>query len=784
MDKRPIKILLVEDNAGDARLLREMINEPAPRKHDLVHHASIEQAINYLVNNPVDVVLLDLGLPDAQGLEAVRRIDRAAPHVPLVVLTGFDDETLAGQALQEGAQDYLVKGQIEPRGLLRAMRYAIERKRSELALIRERDIAQRYLDVAGVMILVLNSDATVRLINRHGCRILGYADPGDIVGKPWIDVCIPGRLRDEIRRAHSEFVGPERVTIEFHTSPVVTRTGEERVIAWHNSILTDEEGRLTGSLHSGDDITERLRIEENLRSSEERFRSIFSAVSEGIFIVDAATGAFAEVNEPGAVMYGYAPEEMIGLNIQSISSNVRPYTQSDAMGWIEKAAITGRRQQFDWHCKAKDGRLFWGEVSLRFAFISGRQVVLSIVRDVTDRRAIEEQLRQVQKMDAIGQLTGGMAHDFNNLLTVILSNAETLAEELDGNADLRALAEMTRTAAERGAELTNSLLTFARRQALDPQNININKLMVGMDSLLRRTLGGEIEIELVHGKSLWQASVDPVQLESALLNLALNARDAMPNGGKLTIETTNADIDFGDSEANDEVTPGRYVLLCVSDTGTGMSAEVAARAFDPFFSTKGVGKGTGLGLSMVYGFVKQSGGHIRIYSEVGLGTSFKVYLPRSAGAESPAEIPRARESTPIGTETILAVEDDDLVRAHTERVLRALGYNLLIASNGPEAMTILERGEHIDLLFTDVVMPGGMGGQQLADKACALRPALKVLFTSGYTDNALVHHGRLDPGVHLIRKPYRKKDLALKLRQLLDANPGLESPNASLTSVA
>jgi PAS domain S-box-containing protein len=624
----------------------------------------------------------------------------------------------------------------------------------------------RNIDLISVM---LDCEARITYCNDHLLRISGWQRE-EVIGQNWYKLFIPPGADGMKVRVFDLIAGLPSAS--HNESAILTRTGMRRVIRWKNTLLRSTTGEVIGTASIGEDITERLELEKHLQISEERFRSIFGAVSEGIFIIDAATGAVAEVNEPGAIIYGCARDEMIGLNFQSISSNVSPYTQRDAMGWIKKAATTGDPQRFDWHCKAKDGRLFWGEVSLRFAFIGGRQVVLSIVRDVTDLRVIEGQLRQAQKMEAIGQLTGGIAHDFNNLLTVILSNADSLAEELGDNPDLRALAEITRTAAERGAELVNNLLTFARRQTLEPQSVDINKLLAGNYCLWRRALDEGIDIKIIEGIELWQAVVDPVQLESALLNLALNARDAMPNGGKLVIETSNTDVDVSSGNNSDKAAPGRYVQLCVSDTGTGMSKDVAARAFDPFFSTKEVGKGTGLGLSMVYGFMKQSGGHIEIYSEIGLGTTFRIYLPVSADAELP-KIVAATRGDPIGMETILAVEDDDLVRANTERVLRSLGYKLLIASNGPAAMTFLERDDHIDLLFTDVVMPGGMSGRQLAEEACAMRPSLKVLFTSGYTDNPLIHHGRhgrLDPGVHLIRKPYRKWDLALKLRQLLDTN--------------
>jgi signal transduction histidine kinase/ActR/RegA family two-component response regulator len=389
-----------------------------------------------------------------------------------------------------------------------------------------------------------------------------------------------------------------------------------------------------------------------------------------------------------------------------------------------------------------------------------------LAQQMEANQRLQDQLQQAVKMKAIGQLTGGVAHDFNNLLTVILGNAETLVDQLQDNARLRVLAELTQRAAERGAELTHRMLAFARQQALEPRATDANKLVAGMDAMLRRTLGEDQEIEIVQRAGLWPAMVDPSQLESALLNLAINARDAMPNGGRLTIETANAHVDEDYAAVHDEVTPGQYTLISVSDTGCGMSRETMARAFEPFYSTKGVGKGTGLGLSMVYGFAKQSGGHVKLYSEVGSGTTVKLYLPRAdaTAVESAAAVDEERG----GSETVLVAEDDEMMRGHVTRILRDLGYNVIVSSNGPEALAIIDSGVAFDVLLTDIVMPGGMSGRALADAAARRRPGLKVLYMSGYSENAIIHHGRLDPGVHLLRKPYRRRELATKLRRVLE----------------
>jgi signal transduction histidine kinase len=404
-----------------------------------------------------------------------------------------------------------------------------------------------------------------------------------------------------------------------------------------------------------------------------------------------------------------------------------------------------------------------------------RELNATLERQVEERtREVETQaaaLRQAQKMEAVGQLTGGVAHDFNNLLQVIVGNIEIARRLLPPDTD-RALRALNSAAngAKGAAALTQRLLAFARRQPLDPRPLNANVLVNGMTELLQRALGETISIQTVLGAGLWPIEADANQLENTILNLAVNARDAMPHGGRLTIETANAHIDDAYAAAHAEVTPGQYALISVSDTGEGMDRGTVDRAFEPFFTTKPVGKGTGLGLSQVYGFVKQSGGHVKIYSEVGIGTTVRIYLPRlkaAADAEpaaAPSPVPRG-----AGQEKILVVEDHEDVRAHSVEVLRDLGYLVFEAADGPAALDLLAAHGDFDLLFTDVVLPAGMTGAQVAAEAKARWPRLKILFTTGYARNAIVHHGRLDVGVHLLTKPFSHDALATKVRQVLDA---------------
>ena len=394
----------------------------------------------------------------------------------------------------------------------------------------------------------------------------------------------------------------------------------------------------------------------------------------------------------------------------------------------------------------------------------------SLERQRADIDELNQKLSQSQKMEAMGQLTGGVAHDFNNLLTVILGNAEHLAERLAANKELHKIADDIATAAERGSDLTRSLLAFARKQPLMPRDIDIGQKILGMEQLLRRTLGEHVECEFGIDPGLWRASVDPGQLASALLNLVLNARDAMPSGGRLTVKVQNISLGEADVDVDGQARPGDYIMVAVTDTGTGMTAEVASRAFEPFFTTKDVGKGTGLGLSMVYGFAQQSGGSMQIRSEPGQGTAVKLFFPRVGAPQASAAPPAGQRTTAAGSETILVVEDDDIVRGYVEGELKALGYRVIVTRNGPAALEILRGPETIQLLFTDVVMPGGLFGPELAREAARLRPDLRILMTSGYSEHPVEALDGLGREVQILNKPYRRHDLAMMLRSVLKAS--------------
>lgn len=549
-----------------------------------------------------------------------------------------------------------------------------------------------------------------------------------------------------------------------------TKSGEEFWIELDIVPIADESGLYTHWVAVERDVTERKRADEEIHLNQERFRLVAIATNDVIWDWDLGTGR-CWWNESLQTLLGYDPAENES-RAESWENRLHPEDRDKVVASID-ALIAGSDVFWsgEYRFRHADGHyLTVVDRSFVIRNAKGKAIrMLGSLVDFTSQREMENRLRQSQKLEAVGQLTGGVAHDFNNLLTVILGNAELLASQLTDHAQLCALAEMTVTAAERGAELTNRLLAFARKQPLDPRVLDVSGQVEGMENLLRRALPENIDIRIARAPGLWQAEIDASQLETALLNLALNARDAMPDGGHLTIEMANEVLDDDYVAREPELAPGQYVLIAVTDTGEGMAPEVLDHVFEPFFTTKDVGKGSGLGLSMIYGFVKQSRGHIRVYSEPGEGTCVKLYFPRSGGMDARPGHESAGVRVVGGAESILVVEDDPMVREHLVASLVGLGYKVQSAETGAKAMEILQGPSRIDLLFTDVVLPGGMNGRKLAGAAHDLRPGLKVLFTSGYSENAIVHHGRLDIGVELLAKPYRRDQLAAKVRKVLDA---------------
>jgi len=552
---------------------------------------------------------------------------------------------------------------------------------------------------------------------------------------------------------------------------IVRKDGAVRWFWEQGSGVRDKDGNLQTIEGYMTDITRQKEADSNIRESEQRFQLLSKATNDAIWDWDLTNNKLWW-SDSFATLFGVYSEE-VEPSLEGWEKRIHPDERNRVVNNLKRAIDThqqGWSDNYKFHRKDGSyadvldrGYVIYNDSNNPIRMVGG-------ITDISERLEMEEKLRQSQRLEAVGQLTGGVAHDFNNLLTVIVGNAEIITESLATDSRLRGLSEMIQEAADRGSELTRSLLAFARRQPLDPKHIDANQLVKSFQSLLSRSVGEAIQLELALHPDLWLAQVDPGQLENALLNLALNARDAMPSGGRLLIETLNVSLsdDYGSQH---DVTAGDYVIIGVSDTGIGIAPENLERVFEPFYTTKSKEKGTGLGLAMVYGFARQSLGHINVYSELDQGTTIRLYLPRS-----PEEVTVAENSTGMsfqpnigkGQEHILIVEDDDLVRSYVISQLEFMGYQVISASNGVEAMQIIQSDTKIDLLFTDVVMPGGISGRDLSDKALRIRPQLKVLFTSGYTENSIVHHGRLDPGVLLLSKPYSRDELASKIRQALD----------------
>lgn len=572
------------------------------------------------------------------------------------------------------------------------------------------------------------------------------------------------RVSAEIRHASA---GLKNFQIEYR---IVRKDGEERWVLEQGSDVRDKNGQIINIEGYITDITKQKSIDALIRQSEQRFQLLSKATNDAIWDWDMSTDVLLW-NEGFEILFGFERgqrELTIGFWMSRIHIDDRQRVISSLDEAIEQKAIS-------WNANYRFVRMddSIAEVMDRgyviYDELTGKPVrMVGGITDVTERLELEEQLRQSQRLEAVGQLTGGVAHDFNNLLTVIIGNADIIHQSLPDDSKLHGLAGMIEEAANRGAELTSSLLAFARRQPLDPKNIDINALLGNLKTLLSRALGEEVDCEYILKEDLWLAQVDPALLDNALLNLTLNARDAMPDGGQLMFETENIQLSEEYARSHD-ITAGDYVRIAVSDSGCGIPSDQLERVFEPFYSTKSKDKGTGLGLAMVYGFIKQSRGHINIYSEVGKGTTVRLYLPR-AGEEADIFTQASdHKKLPSGHETILVVEDDPLVREYVVSQLQFFGYSVHTAIDGPSALEILNQGLAIDLLFTDVVMPNGIGGRELADTAKKLRPDLRVLYTSGYTENSIVHHGRLDSGVLLLSKPYNRDELAQKIRQALSA---------------
>ena len=724
--------------------------------HDVIHHTHADGSHYDKTDCPI-YICASSAMPAHVETECFYRLDGTSFPVEYWVSPVFRD------GIHEGAICTFVN--------------ITERKTAEAELMRSEAEFRTLAQVIPNHVWAVAPDGNFNWFNERVYEYCGLA-PGELDGVGWLRTVHPDDASTAEERWAASLASGHTYQTEFRLRRA------DGIYWWHiarASPIRDAGGKIERWIGTNTDIEDERRGSDALaalnatleqRVAEEAAeRDRLWQNSQDLLAVVDRNGVFKAVNPAWTSVLGWQPHEVVGKTHLAF---VHPDHRSDSQDALDHA-LAAPLQSFENRCMHKDGTSRW----IDWIASTENELVYATGRNITAEKqaslelvAAQEALRQSQKMEAVGQLTGGIAHDFNNMLAVVMGSLELLGRRLPDDARLKRYLDAASEGAKRAALLTQRLLAFSRQQPLQPEAIDVNKLVAGMSDLLRHSIGADVRLETVLAGGLWRTYADPNQLENIVLNLAVNARDAMPEGGRLTVETQNTHLDERYVASHPGMMAGQFVLIAVTDTGTGMSQEVIEKAFDPFFTTKLVGKGTGLGLSQVYGFVKQSGGHVKIYSETGHGTTIKIYLPRLAGAVPEAADDASGEPPALGDirEIVLVVEDEPAVRAFSVEALTELGYRVLEADGASAALRILDNEPRIVLLFTDIVMPD-VNGAKLAEEARRRRPHLKVLFTTGYTRNAIVHNGVLDPGVEMISKPFTLDALAAKIRLVLDADP-------------
>jgi two-component system, cell cycle sensor histidine kinase and response regulator CckA len=732
------------------------------RGHEQIVADAGGHALEIVRRDAPALIVVEDPLADMSATEFCRQARACPQGADAVILVIVNREEELPAVLDAGATD-LYAMSLGP-AALKSRVLIVERLVAQHARLRDRELRFRRLFDSGVAgVTISDLDGNFKEANASFLRMLGYTRDDMLAGKlNWEVITPPDCLVSDIEaRAQLRATG----FLPLREREFVHKDGRQ-IAALVGSATLEGTTECIGYVT---DISARRQAEDALRASEAQYRALFELSPFPKFLYDHETLRFLAVNDAAIRHYGYSRDEFLTMTLEDI----RPRADvPELLARFSEIVPRGRKPGGLWRHRKKDGSVIDVDVTVSKFVLGNRPCGLAIALDMTERNRLEVQLRQTQKMDAVGNLAGGVAHDFNNLLSVILSYSQMLTESLQPGDPMRGDLEEISRAGKRAADLTRQLLAFSRQQILEPRILDLSAVVDGVAKMLRRVVGEDVELTVVSDPGLRTVSADPGQIEQVLMNLVVNARDAMPKGGKLTIEMANVDLDSGYASTHADVKPGAYVMLAVTDTGSGMDVGTRERIFEPFFTTKEQGKGTGLGLSTVFGIVQQSGGHIWVYSEPAEGTTIKVYLPQAGSSAAAAVVEATEPRTRRGSETILLVEDEGSVRAVTRTILERYGYLVLEAQSGGDALLICEQHKAtIHVLLTDVVMPR-MSGRKLADRLGLLRPDMKVLYMSGYTDDSIVRHGVLDSDVAFLQKPITPETLTRKLRQVIDSEEG------------
>ncbi len=750
----PLRILHLEDSPADAELIGAALRDGLadPQITAVRDRAGL---IDALQKPAFDIILTDFELIGFDGFEALQLVIRAAPHIPVIFVSGAMDDRLAVKCIKAGAADYIPKS--HPYRLAAAIRRAVMEARRRLADAEEphrvREEFAAIVESSSDAVVGKNLEGVITSWNLGAEKIFGYSEE-EAVGRSITMLVPPDRL-DEETYIMRQIRSGERVDT-FETVRV-RKDGALINIAATISPIRNADGTVVGASQIARDITAAKRAEEALRTSENNYRLLFENNPTPILLYERDSLAFLAVNQAALELYGHSREMFLQMTLrdialpEEIASFVKKLSQSP----------TDSANAGIWRHRKKDGKLVEMEINSHPVVFDGKNAWLSLAIDVTERLNLEAQLRQSQKMESVGQLAGGIAHDFNNLLTVINGHAGLLLAMPNLPPKILEPLKDISEAARRAAELTRQLLTFSRKNEFQPQVVELNEVVTNVSKMLKRILGEDIKLETTFAPNLPAAKADLGMIEQILLNLAVNSRDAMPRGGALRIQTSSLMVDASRALLNREAAPGRYVCLTFADTGCGIPAENLPRIFEPFFTTKELDRGTGLGLATVYGIVKQHQGWIEVSSEVNVGTTFQIFLPATSDAAGAVTASPTEQRVIGGTETLLVVEDEVPLLKLMHHILGSYGYEVIGCSTGKEALELW--GEHrrkVDLLLTDMILPDGMAGPELADILKSSKPGLKVVYTSGYNTEKLARDFTLDRGSNFIQKPFHARKLA------------------------